>query len=156
MEAAVSRLRKSLIIIVVVLAAIQFVPVDRSNPPVQGVVGAPQEVLSVLERSCFDCHSNKTRWPWYSHVAPVSWLVAHDVHEGRSHMNFTEWNTLPVHDQAELIENCWKMVNKGDMPLWYYLPMHPDARLSDADKALIQDWAQVAGADGDDEHDDHD
>jgi hypothetical protein len=128
------------------LVAIQLVPVDRSNPPVEGVVAAPSEVYSILERSCFDCHSNETRWPWYSHVAPVSWLVAHDVHEARGHMNFSEWNRVSVEKQKDHIEDCWKMVAKGKMPLSYYLPMHPDARLSDMDKAQIRGWALASGA----------
>jgi hypothetical protein len=128
-----------------VIVAIQIVPVDRSNPPVEGVVAAPPEVYAVLKRSCFDCHSNETKWPWYSYVAPVSWLVAHDVHEGRGHMNFSEWNRLVPEEQADHIDHCWKMVAKGKMPLSYYLPMHPDAKLSDADKLLIYDWAKASG-----------
>jgi len=144
------------LIVGAVLVAIQMVPVDRTNPPVEGVVAAPQEVYAVLERSCFDCHSNQTRWPWYSRVAPVSWLVARDVHAAREEMNFTEWNRMDARKQAKKIEECWEMVEQGKMPLPYYLPMHREARLSDADKALIRDWARVAGrgegggSDGDD------
>jgi len=133
------------LVIGAVIVAIQIVPVDRSNPPVEGVVAAPPEVYSILKRSCFDCHSNETKWPWYSYVAPVSWLVAHDVHEARGHVNFSEWNRLSPEKQADHIDECWEMVAKGKMPLSYYLPMHSDARLSDADKALIYDWAKASG-----------
>lgn len=141
------RVRVVLLVVVIVVVGIQFVPVDRSNPPVQAVVAAPPEVYEVLERACFNCHSNQTEWPWYSHVAPVSWFVVGHVHEAREHVNFTEWNTLSPGDQADKIRECWEEVEEGGMPLASYRLMHPEARLSDADKGLIRDWARVAGAD---------
>lgn len=137
----------------VVIIAIQIVPVDRSNPPVEGVVAAPPEVYAVLERACFDCHSNKTEWPWYSYVAPVSWLVAHHVHEGREEMNLTEWNKLTPGKQAHKISECWEKVEEGEMPLPSYVRMHADAKLTDAERKLIQEWALVSGKPGDsDQH----
>ena len=83
----------SFLVLILAVIGIQFVPVNRMNPPVTGEIGAPEKVMAILHRSCYDCHSNKTVWPWYSYVAPISWLVADDVHEGRRHMNFSEWNT---------------------------------------------------------------
>jgi hypothetical protein len=127
--------------LVVVLLALQAVPVDRSNPPVEQTVDAPPEVLAVLRRSCFDCHSHETRWPWYSRVAPASWLVAHDVAEARDHLNFSTWNRYSPRDRADFVEEAWEEVSQGEMPLWYYLPAHPSARLSEADRALIRGWA---------------
>ena len=123
------------------LLAIQFVPVDRSNPPVQLEVQAPIAVREVLERSCFDCHSNRTRWPWYSRIAPVSWLVAHDVEEGREHLNFSEWNRLDESERREAREEVWEEVEEGEMPLWFYVPLHPEARLSPEDRTLLRRWA---------------
>ena len=73
--------------ILVVLLAIQLVPVQRSNPPVEAEVPAPENVRTILRRACYDCHSNETVWPWYSRIAPVSFLVASDVHEARAKMN---------------------------------------------------------------------
>ncbi len=75
--------------VVFVLALAQLVPLDRTNPPVDGEAPASGEVREVLRRSCYDCHSHETRWPWYAHVAPVSWWVVHDVHEAREHLNFS-------------------------------------------------------------------
>jgi cytochrome c551/c552 len=130
------------LVLLVAFVAAQFVPVARTNPPVETEVPAPPEVHAVLRRACYDCHSNETVWPWYSHVAPVSWLVADDVNHGRSHFNFSTWNRLTPNDQAKTLREAWGQIEEGNMPLWYYLPMHSAARLSDADKALLHAWMQ--------------
>jgi hypothetical protein len=124
-----------------VFVLIQFVPVDRTNPPVEGEVPAPPEVREVLQRACYDCHSNETTWPWYSRVAPVSWLIARDVHEGREQLNFSTWNRLSTREQVEALRESWDEVDEGEMPLWFYLPPHPEARLSDRDRRLLRNWA---------------
>jgi hypothetical protein len=142
--------------IVLVAVGIQFVPVDRTNPPVQAVVAAPPEVYDVLERSCFNCHSNQTEWPWYSYVAPVSWLVVRHVNEARQEMNFTEWNTLSPGEQSDKIKECWEEVEEGRMPLPSYVRMHPEARLSEMDRAFIRDWAGVVKGSGEDDDGGHD
>ena len=90
-----------LVFAVVLFVAIQLVPVDRSNPPVEADLEAPEAVTAVLRTACYDCHSNETHWPWYSYVAPVSWLVAHDVEEARSEFSFSRWEKLGEHEQAE-------------------------------------------------------
>ena len=143
-----SRSKKIVIGLVVVLAALQLVPVDRSNPPATGVIEGPAEVVAILERACYDCHSNKTAWPWYSHVAPVSFLVADDVEEGRKHLNFSEWAQLSASDQSKAIEEIWEEVEEDEMPLWFYTPLHPDAKLSDADRETLRAWAAVEGSRG--------
>ncbi len=125
--------------------AIQLVPVDRTNPPVEEEVPVPPEVRDVLVRACYDCHSNETVWPWYAHVAPVSWLVARDVHEGREALNFSTWNRLTTREQVEALRESWEEVEEGEMPLWFYLPTHPEARLTDRDRALLRAWALGAG-----------
>ena len=129
--------------LVIIFILIQFIPVDRSNPPVQQDVNAPGEVKSVLKQSCYDCHSNETRWPWYSQVAPISWLVAGDVAEGREHLNFSEWNRIDAYEQQKVVEEIWEEVDKGEMPLWFYLPLHPEARLTDTDRSVLRDWEQA-------------
>ncbi len=82
------RLATPALIFAVILAAIQFVPVDRSAPPAAGELAAPPEVARILDAACYDCHSDRTRWPWYSRVAPVSWIAAHHVAAGRRRLNF--------------------------------------------------------------------
>lgn len=131
--------------LLVLVVGIQLVPVDRSNPPEQGVVPASPEVLAVLERSCFDCHSNQTRWPWYAYVAPVSWSIAHDVKEGRKELNFQEWSRASARKRARVARKVWEEVEEGKMPLPNYLRMHPEAKLSAADRAVLQRWAASAG-----------
>lgn len=125
-------------------AAIQLVPYgrDHTNPP---VTAEPQwdspRTRQLAKGACFDCHSNETIWPWYSHVAPMSWLVQRDVDEGRSKLNFSEWDK-PQKEAHEAAET----VREGEMPLWFYVPTHPDANLSDADKqALIKGLEATIG-----------
>jgi cytochrome c551/c552 len=130
--------------VLVLLVAIQFVPVNRSNPPVESEVPAPASVRAVLRRACYDCHSNETVWPWYSHVAPVSWLVASDVRGGRKELNFSAWNRLPAQRQARKLKETWKEVSERDMPPWYYVPMHRDARLSAGDLETMRGWTLSA------------
>jgi Haem-binding domain len=137
-----------LLFLVAVVVLIQIVPIQRDNPPVSGRVPAPPAVMSILHRSCYDCHSNETIWPWYSRVAPASWLVAHDVHEGRRHLNFSEWKSPADTHQQEHLSNIPKEVESGHMPLWYYLVLHTDARLSADDVALLVKWAGASGAGG--------
>lgn len=127
---------------VLAFAAIQVVTCERSNPPVNADIRVAQDVKSVLRRACYDCHSNETRWPWYSHVAPVSWLVHRDVSEGRVALNFSDWESLPPEKQAKLRHESGEEVTEGEMPPRLYTPLHPHAILSSADKQLVQNWAQ--------------
>ncbi|MCC6783749.1 MAG: heme-binding domain-containing protein [Planctomycetes bacterium] len=138
-------LRTIFVLVLLALVAAQFVPVDRSNGKVDPALTlkAPDDVLAVLRRACFDCHSNETVWPWYSYVAPASWLVADHVHEGREALNFSTWlDEYPDEvDQEDARGECWDEVKKGKMPMESYVILHGEAKLSDADKALIRDWA---------------
>jgi len=141
------RLRKWLggfvLVVALALVAIQFVPVERTNPPARGETpSAPPEVASVLRKACFDCHSNETRWPWYSRVAPVSWLVADDVREGRKHLNFSEWSLLDRSSREGALREIHEMVEEGEMPLAIYRLAHPEARLTDEEKAALLRWAE--------------
>jgi hypothetical protein len=137
-------LRRLSVTAAVLLVAVQFVPVSRTNPPVETDIAAPADVNAILRRACYDCHSNETVWPWYSRVAPVSWLVAHDTNEGREHLNFSTWNRLSIPERHEALDELWEEVESGGMPLPIYLPLHPEARLSDADKAAIQAWVRAS------------
>ena len=128
-------------IIVVIAVGIQFIPVNRTNPPVIGEIKAPEEVIAILHRSCFDCHSNETKWPWYSYVAPASWLVAKDVRDGRGHINFSEWTDYNSKQKEHKQEECGEMVAIGEMPLWFYLPLHSEATLSKEEIELIVTWS---------------
>lgn len=142
--------KKILLAVAVILVALQLVPVGRTNPPTTSKVDAPQEALAVLERSCFDCHSNESRWPWYAYVAPVSWLVTHDVKEGREHVNFSEWAQYDAEKVADILKDVRDEVEEGKMPLPIYLVLHGDARLSEQDKQALFAWADGQSAVDDD------
>lgn len=123
---------------------IQFIPYghQHTNPPVlkEPAWDSPQ-TRALAKRTCFDCHSNETKWPWYSHVAPISWLVQDDVDGGRHHLNFSEFDKKQehAHHAAEEVES-------GEMPIWFYVPLHPPAKLTPAEKsALIQGLKNTPG-----------
>jgi len=132
----------------VVFVAMQLVPVERSNPPVTADFDGPPEVAQVLRASCYDCHSNESKWPWYSRVAPTSWLVAHDVEEAREHLNFSHWARLDEGRRRKLAEEIWEEVEEGEMPLKIYLVAHSDARLDDAAMTLLREWSKSFEANG--------
>lgn len=139
------RLRRSIgIALVVIVLAIQLVPYGRNhtNPPgrVEPRWDTPA-TRALAVRACYDCHSNETVWPWYSNVAPVSWLAQRDVDEGRRKLNFSEWDR----PQKEARESA-KTMRKGEMPPWFYLPVHPDARFTPTEtQALIEGLEATLG-----------
>jgi Haem-binding domain len=129
--------------------ALQFIPVVRDNPAVvpsatiyeTGLV--PANVRACLERSCMNCHSDETRWPWYSYVAPVSWMVAHDVHQARSKMNFSEWDHYSQTKKAhELEEICNEVLNE-EMPPRTYTLTHRDARVTEEEREAVCQWTDT-------------
>ena len=131
----------------VMFALAQLKPVQLTNPPSTGDLSAPGEIDATLRRACYDCHSNRTRWPWYSRVAPVSWMVVHDVDLGRKELNFSEWDGYFPRTRKHKLEWMQRALRDQIMPPWSYRLMHPEARLSDADRARLQLWiaAELAG-----------
>ncbi len=121
----------------------QFVQPERTNPPAdpsasfESVARPPDAVAAAIGRSCRDCHSNGTVWPWYSRIAPVSWLVTSDVNEGRAKLNFSQWNIYSTEVTRIKLRQICNEVKEGDMPPAYYLPMHPGAKLASAEIAAI-------------------
>lgn len=134
--------RAGAFVLAAVGVGIQFIPVPdvNTNPPQRFQIDAPAEVSSVLRRACYDCHSNETRWPIYSRIAPGSWLMARDVHRGRNHLNFSEWGSVDEEERQDDLESCWDQVDSGQMPPRVYLPLHPSARLSASDRALLKGY----------------
>lgn len=138
--------RTVLIIIAVVIGAfilIQFLGPKRTNPPVETEAPLPADVKTVMQESCFDCHSNETVWPWYSRVAPVSWLVINDVNEARAEFNLSTWNQWDAEKQAEFPTEAWEEASEGAMPPANYLRMHGNAKLTDEDLAVLRAWAEA-------------
>jgi Haem-binding domain len=122
-------------------------PARLTNPAPQGELSAPPEIDAVLRRACYDCHSDRTRWPWYSHLAPFSWAVAHHVDLARKEVNFSEWGEYYPATRKRKLEWMERALREAVMPPWSYLLMHPGARLSDRDRALLERWieAQLSG-----------
>ncbi len=136
--------KKSIILmsVLVPLLLIQVITVDKENPPVDAriALSAPPEVISILKNSCYDCHSNETEWPFYSYIAPVSWLVYRDVKFGREDMNFSEWKKLSDSDRNHTKEEIIEEISRDTMPIPIYLITHPSASLSKEDKLLLKNW----------------
>jgi Haem-binding domain len=128
-------------VLVVALLGAQFVSVPRTNPPVEQDVPAPANVKAILKASCYDCHSNETIWPWYSKVAPISWLVSRDTVEGRQRLNFSTWNRYIPEQQAELVAGSMKRIKRGRMPPWFYTIKHTDGKISPEKLAVLEAWA---------------
>jgi hypothetical protein len=133
--------KKIALVSVLTLVAIQGVGCERKNPPVLADFAGPPAVKAVMQRACYDCHSNETSWPWYTRLAPASWMIHRDVMDGRDALNFSDWETLPVGKQSELQTEIGEEVASGSMPPRFYLPLHAHATLSDADKIAIQAWS---------------
>jgi mono/diheme cytochrome c family protein len=127
------KIKVILYILAAILIVIQFVPANRTNPAVtHKVVWDSPQTQDIFKRACADCHSNETVWPWYSRVAPISFMVANHVNEGRAKFNISDGNLDEAKEAAEAVE-------KGAMPLGSYLPMHPEAKLSPKEKQTLID-----------------
>jgi hypothetical protein len=101
------------------------------------------ETLAIVQRACQNCHSEKTEWPWYGHVAPVSWLLARDVQQARSHMNLSRWQDYSSDDRLRLLSEMGSAVRNREMPVQRYLLLHPEARLTNMDRQQIYRWTRT-------------
>jgi len=131
-----------------VLVASQFIPVDRHNPGIDpsktiyATEKVPAGVQAVFTQSCQNCHSNQTECPWYSYVAPVSWMIASDVHEARSKMNLSEWGGYPANKREERLEEICEQLTNGDMPDFKYMLLHRNARVTPDQRAAVCQWTE--------------
>ena len=134
----------ALLVLAIVVRA-QFRQPDAPADPSLGL-GAravvPAAVMSTFRRACFDCHSNETRWPWYSRLPIASWLIERDVKTGRSQLNFSRWAEDNRFARAELLDWVCERVSAGEMPLRQYLMLHGDARLSKTDVDGLCEWSR--------------
>jgi len=125
--------------LVVILAAAQAIRPDRTNPPVdparaiQAQAGITPQLVAVLDRACNDCHSNATRWPWYTEIAPLSWIMAGAVKHGRKVVNFSDWTGYSPEQQKGLLAQSCQSAKQGRMPMGAYTALHPEAKLSAPD-----------------------
>lgn len=151
-----AQVKRIALALVALLIFAQFVQPKRTNPPViparslAAHVPVPDQVQSVLNRACNDCHSNQTVWPWYSHIAPLSWFITDDVNGGRRHINFQDWDAQENPKQAsDHLTSICKEVRDGGMPLLQYRIIHRDSRLTPQDIDLLCSWSQsISSASG--------
>ncbi len=134
--------------LIALVVIIQFFGGDKpdvisQNPgDIHQVLEIDQEVSRILREACYDCHSNETIYPWYASVAPVSWLVIHDVDEGRDELNFSTWADYPLKQQNHKLDEIVELVEEGEMPMAVYKITHPEARLTNEEINLVVDWAR--------------
>jgi hypothetical protein len=138
------KLKWFLVALVVGFALLQLTNPPRTNPPVihdlMASSAPPPQVAAMLHVACYDCHSSETRWPWYSHIAPMSWLIASDVKDGRENLNFSDWpNDNPTRAKKRL-EAMSDTIGSGEMPLPKYTKLHTDARLTERQRKELTDW----------------
>ncbi|WP_268033593.1 heme-binding domain-containing protein [Algoriphagus sp. PAP.12] len=134
----------------IVFLVIQFVPnqlpeVTENNP--KDLLGSglvDGEMAALLKTACYDCHSNETKYPWYSFVAPASWLVAKDTREGREEVNFSNWTDIDMMDKLAILDDIYSEVEEEHMPLPIYLNLHSEAKLSAEERQKIMEWAEAA------------
>lgn len=131
-----------------ILLIIQFIPVSFPETKVENKDDlitngeVPVDIQAVLTNACYDCHSYTTRYPWYSYVAPVKWMIIQHIRDGREELNFSEWKNLPVRDKIKLLDEIAEEVEEGNMPLPVYTLTHRDAVLTDEQKAIIRNWTE--------------
>ncbi|MBN2237045.1 MAG: heme-binding domain-containing protein [Bacteroidales bacterium] len=136
--------------ILVLLIVIQFAPLERENPVTDQnldflmATDMPADVQSVFKNSCYDCHSNETIWPWYSYVAPMSFVITHHVEEGRDQLNLSSWGEFDPDDQKGILKHMKKEIEKGEMPLAGYTALHGNAKMTEERKALVIQWIDKA------------
>src|SRR6267143_7007978 len=121
-------------------------PATDSSQSIEARLQVTPQVAAILERSCNDCHSNKTRWPWYSNVAPVSWFVIGHVNDARSVMNFSQWGNYDKDKQSRRLRDICEQVSDGEMPLSSYTPLHRGSKLSADDVKTLCDWTNAERA----------
>ena len=138
----------SVVVVVGLFAASQLVRPARTNPPtdtrhaIQASANASKAFIAVLGRACNDCHSNETVWPWYSHVAPVSWVVVYDVREGRADLNFSEWGSYSIKEKGDKLEDICGRVQRDEMPDGKYTLVHRNARLTTDERNAVCTWSE--------------
>lgn len=122
------------------LVLVQFIPVPRENPEELAPLQADSKLISILERSCYDCHSHRTKWPVYSYVFPFSYFVSNHVREGREELNFSEWEKLSADKKVKKADSILEAIEEGEMPLGSYTWIHRNALITEADIEILKDW----------------
>ncbi|MBP9151142.1 MAG: heme-binding domain-containing protein [Flavobacteriales bacterium] len=138
-----SKTRKILVPIVLILGLIQFIPFERKTVAVDESAKFKTdniEVQNILDKACMDCHSNESKYPWYAEVVPVNYFLDNHITEGREHLNLSEWNALSAEDRKDAIKEIGEVIEKKEMPMLTYWLIHWDAKLTDAERATLVEY----------------
>jgi len=135
-------MKKFWALIILALIGIQFIPVERTNPPVTTEIYTSDKVKAILKKSCYDCHSNETNWSWYTKIAPISFITIKDVNEGRKHLNFSEWDKH-WSNEANVKKEIWEEIESEKMPPWIFRILRSDGILTQEEKNIIRNWAKA-------------
>jgi len=149
--------KKGLLLILAVFVIMQFFRIDKNNPKVNkakdfiALTNPPADVEKMIRSACYDCHSHETEYPWYSNVAPVSWIMGNHIEEGREHLNFSVWGDYSTEKANHKLHECEEEIEEGKMPISNYTWTHGDADLSDKQKEKLAEWFedQMTGEDDD-------
>ncbi|MCK9451547.1 MAG: heme-binding domain-containing protein [Bacteroidales bacterium] len=142
------RTQKILLVLIVLIIAIQFIRPERNienNPSRYDIfhkTGQPTEISAMVQSACYDCHSNHTAYPWYASVAPVSWIIANHVKEGKGHLNFSDWKLLEISEQQDALEDIIEVLEDQEMPLKPYQWLHSEAKMTPEKSTQIINWAK--------------
>jgi len=142
-------LKKYYWILLVVLVAIQFVRIDKSNPEIIAtndlitMTQAPADIANILKVACYDCHSNETTYPWYTNVAPISWWIKKHIDAGRNKVNYSEWGSYAAHQRKTKLEESYEITERGDMPIIFYKAVHTDAWISQEQRSALVEWLKM-------------
>jgi len=141
-------LKKVLLALLLILVIMQFFRPDKNTTQGDHTIDLiaetdpPAEVKTILEQSCYDCHSNNTVYPWYNNVAPISFWLADHIKDGKKHLNFSEWNSYDSKKKDHKLEEVEEMVSEGEMPLNEYTWTHEEAKLTEEQRNAIVTWAK--------------
>jgi len=140
--------KKAFLYLLILFVLIQFYPMEKpkvnfSNPNDFLLNNKmPLDIAKTIKNSCYDCHSNETKYPWYSKIAPIKWLVFHDINEGREKLNFSEWNSLSIDDKSDKLFDIQDEINEGEMPMKIYTYIHRNTQLTEEQRTLISDFVE--------------
>ena len=139
-------MKKILVILLVAFVLIQFFPIDKNNPAPTPqldfltIKNTPESTAKLIRTGCYDCHSNEVKYPSYAYIAPISWSIKHHVNEGKENVNFSEWMTYNKDQKEHILDEVIETIERKEMPFKGYIPMHPEANLTDAQRKILIDY----------------
>lgn len=138
--------RNILLLIIVFLSVAQFFKIEKTNPQVTSsldflsIETPPENISAMVKNQCYDCHSNETKYPWYTDYAPISWWIKSNINGARDFLNFSEWGKLDQKQKIAKMEECYEAVEEGEMPVALYILMHEESQFSDSAKDSLMNW----------------